>query len=75
VTERNSWTKAMIELIQLDGEVVLTDGSPMFAKQIAIRHGADPLRDGQFSLTGQYGVLAQHRKERAQIPLNHAKFD
>lgn len=71
VTERNRWTKAMAEVIQLEGEVVLTDGSPMFAKQIAIRHNADPLREGQFLLTGRYGVLTQHRKEYAQIPLNH----
>ena len=72
VTERNRWTKAMTELIQIEGEVILADGSPMFAKQIAIRHGADPLREGQFSLTGQYGVLAAHRKERAGPPLNRA---
>jgi hypothetical protein len=72
VTERNRWTKAMIELIQLEGEIPLVDGSPMFAKQISIRHSADPLREGQLLLTGQYGVLAQHRKERARIPLNRA---
>jgi len=72
VTERNRWTKAIIELVQLDGEIVLIDGSPMFAKQIAVRHNADPLREGQLLLTGQYGVLAQRRKERAQIPLNRA---
>ena len=70
VTERNRWTKAMSEVIQLEGEIVLTDGSPMFAKQIMIRHNADPLREGQFLLTGKYGVLTQHRKEYAQIPLN-----
>jgi hypothetical protein len=72
ITERNRWTKAIIERIQLDGEVVLVDGSPMFAKQIIIRHNSDPLREGQFILTGNYGVLAQHRKERIQIPINKA---
>ena len=72
VTERNRWTKAIIELIQLGGEIPLLDGSPMFAKQIAIRHNADPLREGQFVLLGQYGVLAQHRKERSQVPINRA---
>jgi len=74
VPERNRWIKAMKEAMQLDGEVVLTDGSPMFVKNIAARNGADPLREGQLLLTGQYGVLAQHRKERAQIPLNNAVF-
>ncbi|MFP3153131.1 hypothetical protein LQZ18_01610 [Lachnospiraceae bacterium ZAX-1] len=66
VTERNKWTKALIEQIQLDGEIILEDTSPMFIQQIQIRHNADPLREGQLSLTGQYGVLAQHRKEHAQ---------
>jgi hypothetical protein len=74
VTQRNRWTKAVIEKIQIDGEVLLADGSPMFAKQIAVRHNADPLREGQLLLTGQYGVLAQHRKEYVQIPLNNVNL-
>ena len=74
VTERNRWTKAIIEKIQLDGEVLLFDGSPMFAKQIAVRHGADPLREGQLLFTGQYGVLTQPRKEHAQISLNNTSL-
>jgi hypothetical protein len=72
VTERNRWIKAIVEQIQLAGEVMLLDGSPMFANQITIRHSADPLREGQLSLTGQYGVLARHRKDYAQAPLNRA---
>jgi hypothetical protein len=75
VTERNRWTKAIIEQIQQEGEILLIDGSPMFAKKIVIRHNADPLREGQLVLTGAYGVLAQHRKERAQIPLNRAVLE
>lgn len=71
VTERNRWTKALIERAQADGEVVLTDGSPMFINQIAVRHGADPLREGQLALTGQYGVLTQPYREAAQIKLIH----
>jgi hypothetical protein len=71
-TERNRWTKAIIEQIQLEGEIVLVDRSPMFAKQIAIRHSADPLREGQILLTGNYGVLAQRRKEYLQPPLNQS---
>ncbi|MCL2487419.1 MAG: hypothetical protein FWE80_01910 [Oscillospiraceae bacterium] len=74
VTGRNRWIKAMTELIQIDGEVLLVDGSPLFAERIVIRQGADPLREGQFTLTGRYGVLAQHRRERTQVPLNRANF-
>jgi hypothetical protein len=72
VTERNRWLKAIAERAQVDGEVLLTDGSPMFIKHIAIQHGADPLRDGQLILMGRYGVLTQTRKECAEPPLNHA---
>lgn len=75
VTERNKWIKAMIERIQIDGEVVLSDGSPMFVNQLAVRHNADPLREGQLGLTGQYGVLTQHPKEPAQVKLLHPHFN
>ena len=68
VAERNKWTKAIIEWAQLEGEVILPDTSPMFINRIAVRHNADPLRDGQLELTGQYGVL---RVEDAQIRLLH----
>ena len=75
VTERNKWAKAIIERAQIDGEVVLADTSPMFINQIAVRHNADALRDGQLSLTGQYGVLAQAYKEPAQIKLLHPYYN
>jgi hypothetical protein len=72
VTERNRWIKAIMERITIDGEILLLDGSPMFVNRVAIQHSADPLREGQLSLTGQYGVLAQQRGEYARQPLNHA---
>ncbi len=74
VPERNRWTKAIIERIQRDGEVLLIDGSPMFAKQTTVRHSADPLREGHLLLTGQYGVLELQRKEYATHPLNNAIY-
>lgn len=69
VPERNKWTKAIIEYAQIEGEVVLSDGSPLFINRLEVRHSADPLRDGQLGLTGQYGVLRQPQKEPAQIKL------
>ena len=72
VAERNKWTKAIIEWAQLEGEVILPDTSPMFINRIAVRHNADPLRDGQLELTGQYGVL---RVEDAQIRLLHPYYN
>ena len=74
ITERNRWIKAIVERIQLAGEVILPDGSPMLTQRVVIRHSADPEREGQIVLTGRFGVLAQHRKETAQIPLNNAIY-
>ena len=70
VTERNKWIKAIIEYAQIEGEVILSDTSPMFINQIEVRHNADPLREGQLGLTGQYGVLSQQPKESAQPKLS-----
>jgi len=74
VDERNRWIKAIVERLQLHGELFLPDRSPMLVKNVAIQHRADPLHEGQIRMTGRYGVLAQHRKETAQIPLNNALF-
>ncbi len=72
VTERNKWTKAVIEQAQMEGEVILPDTSPMFINRIAVRHNADPLQDGQLELTGQYGVL---HVEDARIRLFHPRHN
>ena len=72
VTERNKWIKALIERAQFEGEVILSDTSPMFISRITVQHSADPLRDGQIALTGQYGVL---RIEDAQIRLLHPYYN
>ena len=75
VTERNKWIKAIIERAQMDGEVVLADGSPMFINRITVRHNADPLREGQLGLTGQYGILTQPQKEPAQTKLMNPQYN
>lgn len=57
--------------LALDGECRLRDGSPMLIKRLALTAGADPLRQGQIMVTGQYGVLRQPEKD---ILLNHAHW-
>ncbi len=74
VTERNKWIKAIMEKVQADGEIILPDTSPMFINGMAVRHNADPLREGQLALTGKYGVLSQPYKESAQIKLLRPNF-
>lgn len=63
--ERNRWIKVVMEKAQIAGKMILPDGSPMFINRVAVRHNADPLRDGQLELTRRYGVLAQPPKEPA----------
>lgn len=75
VTERNRWIKSIAEQLNINGEIVLNDGSPMFIKQIDIKNNADPLRDGQIIISGQYGILTQHKKETANIILNNSYFN
>ena len=75
VSERNRWLKSIAEQLQIDGEVILQDGSPMFVKKIDVKHSADPLRDGQIIVSGQYSVLSGHRKEQAEIVLNNKNFN
>ncbi|MDR3148631.1 MAG: hypothetical protein LBT88_01245 [Oscillospiraceae bacterium] len=75
VTERNRWLKSIVERMQLDGEIVLPNGAPMFINQVQVRHGADPLRDGQLQISGQYPVRAAHRKEHAENILRNANFN
>ena len=74
VAARWRWAKAMAERMQRDGEAPMLDGSPLFAQRISVRHGADPLREGQLILSGQYGILEQHRWEQAAEPLNNIIF-
>lgn len=75
VPERNRWLKSIAERLQIDGEIILQDSSPMFIKKVEVKHNADPLREGQMIISGQYGVLAQSRKEEAEIILNNGNFN
>lgn len=48
--------------IALDGECKLDDGSPMLIQRVAINTGANPLRQGQITISGRYGVLREPEK-------------
>lgn len=74
VGERNRWVKAVAEWLQVVGEIVLLDESPMFVQKVTVIHDGDPLREGQLKVTGEYGVLASLRKERGCLPLERVEF-
>lgn len=54
---RNSILKQIVEKIQADVRVMMPDNAPMFIQRIALTAGADQLKAGQLSISGQYGIL------------------
>lgn len=56
---RQDLSRWLCNAIALDGECKLRDGSPMLIRRVAISASANPLRQGQLTVTGRYGVLWQ----------------
>lgn len=67
---RISTIRALCNAMAMEGECPLRDGSPMLLKRLAIQYSANPLRQGQITVTGRYGILRQE----AFDPINHAGF-
>lgn len=55
--QRQVLSRSLCNTIALDGECKLRDGSPMLIRRVAISASANPLRQGQLTITGRYGVL------------------
>jgi hypothetical protein len=72
VEERNRWVKALVEELNIRGEVILADASPFFIERIVTRGDADRVWDGQIEITGRFGVLTARRKEPVSQKLNYA---
>lgn len=56
-TMRQTTLRQITNRIALDGECKLADGSPLLIQRVTINTGANPLRQGQLTITGRYGVL------------------
>lgn len=54
---RQILSRTLCNAMALDGECKLRDGSPMLIRRIALSASANPLRQGQLTVTGRYGVL------------------
>lgn len=57
---RQTRCREITNILALEGEIILTDDSPMILKQLKINTSYNPLQQGQITISGQYGVL---RKE------------
>ena len=53
---RQTLSRTLCNAMSLDGECKLRDGSPMLFRRVALSLSANPLRQGQLTLTGRYGV-------------------
>lgn len=49
--------REIVHTLALKGEIDLMDGSPMLLKQVTMNTSYDPLRQGQITLSGEYGEL------------------
>lgn len=56
---RNKILRLIEQKISLEGRCVLDDHSPLFIKSGKVNLNADPLKNGQITLVGEYGVLVQ----------------
>lgn len=69
---RQIMSRSLCNTMALDGECKLRDGSPMLIRRVAISASANPLRQGQLTVTGRYGVLWQPPEV---TKLNHPHFE
>lgn len=74
LVNRNACLKSLVEALQVDGEILLSDKSPMFVKKLQVNHGGDPLREGQLLLLGEYGVLLTPKKLRPSSVLERVHW-
>lgn len=53
------WTKCLVDALSRNPEIIMADGSPMMIKKIQGDSSADPIKQGQITLTVRYGALRQ----------------
>lgn len=63
---------AVLNSLSLDGEVTMLDDSPMFMERLTANLKSDYLKDGQFFVTGRYGLL---RYKAVGYPLRHPNIN
>lgn len=56
---RNKVSKYIVDALAAKSRVQLADGSPFFLRRLAANMAADPIKEGQLTITGEYGVLTK----------------
>lgn len=68
VSARNTLLREIINQLVISGDCVLDDDSPLFFQQAKMDLAADPLRYGQITVNGRFGIIPEQPET---IPLNH----
>lgn len=69
---RNRWTRWIADQLNLAGEVILLDESPMFLDETAVDMTSDYLTRGQITVKAQYSIP---RFQRVQHPLSQLNIN
>lgn len=72
VTARQTICRDLVGSLSLEAEYTMENGSPVLIQQTNINTGSDPLRMGQITFTGEYGIL---RKEPDYEKINHINMN
>lgn len=67
-TLRQQWIRTLTDRLSVEEKIKMPDGSPLLIRKIAANTAANPLTDGQISVSATFGVL---RNQMKGIPLNN----
>lgn len=63
-SERLKMIAAIHQCMEVEGEIIMLDQSPMSMKELHVNNTADYLREGQLVITGKYGCLRGFEKKQ-----------
>lgn len=71
INNTRNWASSIINNLSIEMETLMQNESPFLIMDIKENTENDPLKTGQVTISGQYGVM---RKEKEHIKLNNATF-
>ena len=71
VKTRNDLLREIVNTVVVSGECLLDDNSPLFFQQVKMDLAADPLRFGQITVNGRFGIL---NEQEPGVPLTKINF-
>lgn len=72
INETRKWINTIVRDLEIEGEILMQNGSPYLITEIKENTNDDPLRTEQIVLSGQYGIMKEQKEE---TKLNHVTFN